>query len=150
MTTIAVSKSAMACDLQYSHTGGLKFTGGPKCHVLSEEFSQTYYNTPKMILGGCGNADGLAAVWDYVFDADRKKLPKFKEVELVALLANGTIMSSLNMSTWMVIKKPFYAVGSGMQYAIAAMAAGKTPLEACKIASKYDLYTGKGFKEYKL
>jgi len=151
LTTIAVNKTAMACDRQFSHTGGMKFLGGYKCHIVPEEFSLQYFNTPKMIIGMAGDGDSMCSIWEYIFDPERPtKMPKFKGVEIVALKANGEIVTSVNMQSWLVVKEPFYAIGSGMQYAIAAMAHGATPLEAVKTASKYDNYTGKGFKEFKL
>lgn len=39
------------------------------------------------------------------------------------------------------IDAPFFAIGSGAEYAIAAMSLGKTPEEAVKEASKHDIYT---------
>ena len=41
-------------------------------------------------------------------------------------------------------KPPFYAIGSGREYAMAAMHCGKTAAEAVEIAAVYDLYTGGG------
>lgn len=150
MTTIAVNKQAMACDRQYSHSGGMKFLGGYKCQVVPPDFSEQFYATPKMIIGMCGDADTMSNIWKWVYDSDRKKMPKFKGAEIVALQADGTIMTSVNMDSWLIVKEPFYAIGSGMQYAIAAMVHGASPLEAVKTAAKYDLYTGKGFKEFSL
>lgn len=41
-------------------------------------------------------------------------------------------------------KPQFYAIGSGREYAMAAMHCGKTAAEAVEIAAVYDLYTGGG------
>lgn len=41
-------------------------------------------------------------------------------------------------------KPRFYAIGSGREYAMAAMHCGKTAAEAVEIAAVYDLYTGGG------
>lgn len=35
-----------------------------------------------------------------------------------------------------------FAIGSGCKYAMAAMACGKTPAEAVKVAAKFDCFTG--------
>lgn len=37
---------------------------------------------------------------------------------------------------------PFYAIGSGAKAALAAMACGKSAIEAVRIAARYDPYTG--------
>jgi ATP-dependent protease HslVU (ClpYQ) peptidase subunit len=42
------------------------------------------------------------------------------------------------------IKDPFYAIGSGAQVALGAMAAGATPKRAVEIACQFDQATGKG------
>lgn len=34
-----------------------------------------------------------------------------------------------------------FAIGSGCKYAMAAMACGKTPVEAVKVAAKFDVFT---------
>lgn len=141
----------MACDLQYSHSGGMIFIGGAKCMVTPIEWSMHYYGTPKMIVGLCGDADIMGQVWEFVCNPEfSKKTPKFKGVEAVSLQHDGSIWTSANLTTWLKIKQSMYAIGSGMQYAMAAMESGKTPLQAVKIAAKYDIYTGKGYKEFKL
>lgn len=42
------------------------------------------------------------------------------------------------------IVMPFWAIGSGSDYALGAMAAGKTAREAIRIASRLDIHTGNG------
>jgi ATP-dependent protease HslVU (ClpYQ) peptidase subunit len=57
-----------------------------------------------------------------------------------------TVMELRNDGLWIYegtiipakIKNDFWAIGTGANYAIAAMHLGKTPLEAVKIACKYD------------
>lgn len=38
--------------------------------------------------------------------------------------------------------EPFYAIGSGAHFALAAMACGKNAIEAVRIAARFDPYTG--------
>lgn len=45
------------------------------------------------------------------------------------------------------ISLPRFAIGSGADYAIGAMAAGATALEAVRIASQYDIHCGDGADE---
>ncbi|MGH6820872.1 MAG: hypothetical protein ACREDU_08445 [Methylocella sp.] len=40
------------------------------------------------------------------------------------------------------VLEPFYAIGSGAHFAIAAMACGKTAIEAVRLAERFDPYTG--------
>ena len=59
----------------------------------------------------------------------------------------GEIYHATNFSNWLRICDKHYAIGSGMHFAQAAMASGKTPLEAVKIASKFDPSTGMKFNK---
>jgi len=45
------------------------------------------------------------------------------------------------------IEQPFFAIGSGRDFAIAAMHCGKTAREAVEIACLYDAYCGNGVDE---
>lgn len=41
-----------------------------------------------------------------------------------------------------------FAIGSGAKYAMAAMACGKTPAEAVKVAAKFDPFTGGAVRSF--
>jgi hypothetical protein len=43
---------------------------------------------------------------------------------------------------WTRLKKRYYAIGSGARFALPAMDAGATAIEACKIGIKRDPYSG--------
>lgn len=48
----------------------------------------------------------------------------------------------LNCDRWQVVTQPFYAIGSGADFAMGAMAAGKCAKEAVAIAAKLDAWSG--------
>ena len=48
------------------------------------------------------------------------------------------------------IEEPFFAVGTGRDFAMAAMALGKTSREGVLLASRYDENCGRGFDEMSL
>ena len=79
-----------------------------------------------------------------------KDIPRIKRVEMLVLTSEGVILQSDNLRNWIEIKDPYFAIGSGMQFALAALSTGESPLKAVKTASKHDLFTGMGFKEYKI
>jgi hypothetical protein len=152
MTTIAVDKFSIACDLQFSHQNGMKFKGKSKCLELTKENSEALFTVKKAIIGACGDADEMGEAWGFLsnpmlFDG---KFPKFKRTEFVALCDGGTILTSVNLRNWIVIEQPYYSIGSGSHFAMGALTTGKSPREAVKIASKHDALTGMGVKEYKL
>lgn len=149
MTTIAVNKNAMACDLQFTHSGGIKFKGKTKMIELKTSVSQELFGVKRAFVGFAGNADiwGNVVSW---FVQPTSEPPKCKGIEFLMLSDGGKIYHGTTMSNWMQIDEPYFSIGSGMHLAIAAMAAGATPKEAVKIAAKHDPNTGQGVKEFVL
>lgn len=151
MTTIAVNKHMIAGDRQYTTGNAYKMVGGPKIFELPTEASKLLFKTNKAFVGYCGYVNTLAPIIEWLYDPSQKP-PKFKKAEfnLVALTDKQKMYSTDDLSYWMEIKEPHFAIGSGYQYAIAAMESGKTPYEAVKVASKFDIYTGKGFDKLEM
>ncbi len=146
ITTIAASKEQIAGDCQANHNGGLKFKMTSKVH----EFFQPLLWPTKFYVGFCGNVDDFPPVMAYLSDPTQfKKPPKSGNVECLVLTDDKKMFTFTNPSQWLVLQgNKHYAVGSGMNYAMAAMECGKTPLEAVKVASKFDKNTGMGFTHF--
>lgn len=153
MTTVAVSKKSMtmASDLQLTHSGGMKFKCNGKMFELPAESATAIFGTPKVVVGFAGSVDAITQCMDY-FAApwEYEKPPNVKNIEIVGLTGDKTIFTAWNLKQFVTVNEPFYSIGSGMQYAMAAMSSGKEPIDACKIAGKYDPSTGLGYKEIKL
>lgn len=149
MTTIACNKSSLACDLQFTYGGTTKFKGKTKVLPLEGKVCEDMFGVKKAFLGFAGNADQWGNVVNW-FSLPEGKLPKMKNIEFLLLTDAKKIYHGTNLSNWMLIPEPFFAIGSGRGFALAAMASGKSPLEACKVASKFDINTGLGFLDYKL
>lgn len=147
MTTIAANKNSIACDLQFTHSSGLKFKGKSKILKLSTEMSESLFGADKAFIGFCGSGDTWGNVVHWLIVPEGKP-PRCRDIEFLALDSNKNIYHGTNLSNWMIIAEPFFSIGSGMQYAIGALTAGKTPKEAIKVASKHDPMTGMGFHEY--
>jgi len=147
MTTIATNGKSMACDLQATHSGGIKFKIETKVIELPPKTAKDLFGVKKAFVGFCGSVDAWGEIhgWFYVPEG---KPPKCRGIEMMMLTDKGEIYHATNMTNWTLIKEKQFAIGSGMQYATAAMSAGATPLEACKIAGKHDTLTGMGYKEY--
>lgn len=141
----------MSCDLQFTHSSGLKFKGFTKCKVLHKLVSTSLFGAEKVIVGACGDADKMGTAWAWLEDpVSYQKMPKLKGVEFVALTSDGDILTSSNLINWIKVDEPFYSIGSGSHFAIGAMASGKTTSEAVRTAMKHDPQTGMGVKTYKL
>jgi hypothetical protein len=145
MTTIAVTRDQIAGDRQVTHSGGLKFKVTTKVH----EFYQPLLWPKKFYVGMCGNVDEFPDILQFLYDpAAMKKAPKGNGGECVVLTEDRKIFTFKSPSKWIHVEQPFYAVGTGMNYAMSAMECGKTAIEAVKVASKFDLYTGMGVTHF--
>lgn len=149
MTTIAVNRFAIACDMQYNYGANQKFKGGPKVHLMNHPACKELFGAPYAYVGLAGQVNQWGQIITWLSDPTGN-VPKTKNVEFLLLTSNGKIFHADSLKNWMRIEEPYFSIGSGMQFAVSAMAAGKTPLEAVKLASKFDVNTGMGFKEYKI
>lgn len=115
------------------------------------EYESPLLYPKKFYVGLAGNVDKFADVLDFFLDPTQyKKAPKLSG-EGVILTADGKIFTfGNNPDTWILVDQPLYAIGSGMHFAMGAMAAGATPLEAVKESIKLDPSSGMGTTHYDL
>lgn len=144
MTTIAATREQIAGDLQATHSGGLKF----KLKTKIGEFYQPLIWPTKFYVGMCGDVDSFPDVIEWLGDPTSRKPPKATGGDFLVLTEDKKIFTFKNPSKWIAVNQSFYAVGSGMNYAMSAMECGKTAIEAVKVASKFDLYTGMGVTHF--
>lgn len=76
--------------------------------------------------------------------------PGLKEFTGLLIFGDGRIWTMDETTTSYEIFEPFYAIGSGRDFAIAAMALGKSALEAVELASRFDIWTAAPFTELRL
>jgi ATP-dependent protease HslVU (ClpYQ) peptidase subunit len=146
MTTIAVSKSQIAGDRQATHAGGLKFRLKTKIF----EFNQPILYDKPIYVGLAGNVESFADVLAWFSDPTQYKTPPaLKGGEGVILAKDGKIFTFFKSpANWTVIDQNTYAIGSGSHFAMGAMAAGASPIDAVKEAIKLDPSTGMGTTFY--
>lgn len=152
MTTIAVNKKSMSCDLQFTHSGGMKFKGFSKCLRLPKIVATSMFGADKVVVGAAGDADKIGRAWDFLNDpvSYNGKLPGMKGVELVALTSDGDILTASNLDNWIKVDQDYYAIGSGAHFAVGVMSTGGSTTSAVNVASKNDPMTGMGVKTYKV
>jgi ATP-dependent protease HslVU (ClpYQ) peptidase subunit len=100
-------------------------------------------------VGACGSANDLSQAWVWFSDIS-ERVPKIKNLELLALTSTGRLYSSFNLVDWVGIDRTNFAIGSGAEYALGALSAGKSPVKAVEIATDLDPGTGHGVTEYRL
>ena len=149
MTTIVASKEygSIACDLQYTHSSGMKFKGSSKIICLNPILSKEIFKADATYIGFCGNADSWGDIVSW-FAVPEGRPPRCNGIEMLALTDTKQLFYGSSLKNWMKMDTKYFCVGSGMHFATAAMESGKTPKEAIQIASKLDPMTGMGVKEY--
>lgn len=147
MTTLVCNKEELQGDLQFTG-GNNKFKGKTKVYQFKAH-PDTY--PCDFIVGFCGIAAEIVPAVSYFSDPDSyKKPPRAKISGLVLTAQKKIFIFEDDYTKWLIVDQPFYAMGSGAPYALAAMEVGATPKEAIKVAMKHDPLTGMGIRGYKL
>jgi ATP-dependent protease HslVU (ClpYQ) peptidase subunit len=143
MTTIACNRESIACDLQVT-AGNTKFKATTK--IWSFDPTPSTYHTPYFV-GYAGHVQKALGVLEWLANPVGKA-PTVKQMDFLVLTEDGKIFTFQSPVNWIEVNEPFYCIGSGADFASGALASGKTPLEAVKVASHHDINTGMGFRDY--
>lgn len=115
-------------------------------------FNTSKFKTKKLfdcgefMFAGCGDLAHVHEIAHWLLDPEYE--PDIKEAE-----STGIVIHKDSGKAYMVTTKPVrlmpmlskrFAVGSGSMAALGVMEAGGTAVDAIKIASKVDIYTGLG------
>ena len=135
MTTIAWKGNLLAADTQLTWDEHIRGKSAPKIVRLPSG----------VILAGAG--DNLQSIlaekffsnpdWDSVPLKDR---PKLKKYEAIIVIDRKVYQLETHMVP-QLLADPYYAIGSGWKFALAAMAKGDTAPEAVLFASTLDINT---------
>jgi len=142
LTTIAYKDGVIAADSCATDEGS-ETAGAVKTQC--EKLFRKIVDGRNVIIATAGEtAPGLTFVQWY--GSGKKRPSRLADADFTVLvLDDGVLYES---GPWCVLEKvmaPFYAIGSGRKCALAAMACGKTALEAVEVASLFDPYTAGPF-----
>lgn len=141
MTTIAANRSQIAGDRCATHSGGFRFKIKSKLYTFN---SPLIYPHPFHV-GMAGNIESFPDIIDFFTNpAEAKKIPRLKGGEGIILTENGKLFCFSIPTIWVEVDQEYYAVGSGANFAMGAMAAGDTPEDAIKKAMRHDTGTAFG------
>lgn len=135
MTTIAVRAGVMASDSR--ETDGDEDL--ENCFVVSNKSKKITRLPDGRLYGGSGSSEDILRLQM----ALEKQYGPPKLDHVYGLLVN--LDSSIDIfagNIWVKIKEPFYAIGTGAAYAMAAMHAGATAKRAAEIGAMMDPYSG--------
>ena len=94
------------------------------------------------LFGGSGRYDQVLAVRDWLETGGEK--PRLDAFAGIVIDQHRQCYRLEEALICMPIVEPFHAVGSGRDFAIAAMALGEDAIAAIALAARFDLYTGNG------
>jgi hypothetical protein len=100
------------------------------------------------MVGYTGTVQSAYNILDWLADPDEKVPKGHKDSTFLALTEDGKIFCFNNPKQWIEIDGPYYAVGSGCDFALATLSKGGTPKEAIEVAMKHDIHTGMGVQEF--
>lgn len=143
MTTIAFDGKTIAADCQSTY--GSFPVKAHKLHRLT-------YKGKNAVAGCAGTIQEFDPIITWVKNGCKKKQRPDVEDEkpdfsIMVVTEDGEVHYACNSLFFHEMGKSRWAIGSGSDYALGAMEAGKTAKEAVDIASRLDVNTGLGIDE---
>lgn len=137
MTVIAWDGKTLAADKRASNSG-LIF---PVTKIFKHR---------GCLIGGAGDFDRIneTIAW-FAAGADPAKMPPYARsnddyVALLVIEPNGSILKYERSAVPFKIEAPFFAIGSGRDFAMAAMHLGRSAVEAVQVACALETGCGNG------
>lgn len=134
MTVIAWDGKTLAADSQSSF-GNLPTYGEQKIFRITN-------NGRTILFGATGRGADCVTVRRWL-EGSRDKPDQVKDTFCaMAITEDRRIWQMMDDFVWAHVNKKFYACGSGVDYALGAMAHGATAEQAVRIACSLDVYCG--------
>lgn len=136
MTTIAYRNGIMVADTRAF------FNHGRPIGITTKIF-----NTNGILYGASSGSPGVGSTlceWFKATGGDVEKMPERLEKESFTFLAvnpDGVGRFFSEEWCWKAVQAPFYALGSGTEYALGALYHGASAKEAIEIACKCDVWS---------
>lgn len=102
------------------------------------------------LIAGCGHTEQVLKFIEWRKNPDTKPTFEERTWEALELTSDGRILWWGTELMPIEIEDDYYAIGSGSDYAMGAMAMGASPSQAIKIAAIYDPSTGPDVQSLKL
>lgn len=128
MTTIAFKDGVMAGDTQ-ENWGGTPIP------------AKKVYKLGGALFGTSGSAEFAYVFYDWLKSGLPRREPYGEENVCALVYANG-LFYFLERFIPIPVNKPFWAIGSGAEYALAAMELGKSAEDAVRTAIELDINSG--------
>lgn len=129
MTTIAWDGKTIAADRRSSYHGN----PSKKLRRMKDG----------SVCGGAGESEAIRQAISFL-DNDRDSMPSKGEQTILRVFADGRAEYTHELGERMAIELPYFAIGTGRDYAMGALAMGATAQQAVEIASRFDSDSGGG------
>lgn len=136
MTTVAWKDGILAADSQVTQDD-VKYLSADKITIINKD----------LVISGAGDSNeclrmerwfkSVGADWEEQID----KKPQVKKTYEAIVISKGRPYTIYRDGPPEPIAHPFYAIGSGWKFAMAAMYLGKSATEAVLLASQFDVNT---------
>lgn len=134
MTTIAWDGTTLAADKQ------ITWGGTP---IVTTKLHRARSTEGHRVIFGCaGKSFEIQAFVDWL--KGFRNMPVLTEIDFLCVDASGQVWCANQALQWLPVHSKQWAIGSGADYALGAMAAGVNAVQAIKIASRLDVDTGLG------
>lgn len=124
---------------------GTTLAGDTLCvsYNLKREVQKIWRLADGRLYGGSGEYQGVLAVKQWLEDGEPDdKEPLLDDFSAMVIDQKGHAFRLESQLVYMPIVEPYFAVGSGRDFALAAMFLGKNAREAVELAALFDIYTG--------
>lgn len=89
------------------------------------------------IFAGAGMMPHVSAFMEWKRGGEKPDFPADADFDVLEINRQGIFLHDQDLHPFK-IKEGFYAIGTGAEYAIGALEAGATPMEAMRIAARWD------------
>ena len=142
MTTIAYKNGVLAADAMACI--GNRKSSTTKIHHVDGKF----------VIAGAGALADIMRVVEYVRENGLSECSRLFDIEAfpsaIAIDINSGTPYRLERGVWLAITDEYFAIGSGADFAIGAMATGLDAVAAVRHSCSLDIYTAEPVAHYRL
>ena len=132
MTTVAYRHGIMAADTRMIQGS-----------AIIGDFVKIVRRKDGVLAGAAGDAGWAQAFHRWFLDGEKGDYPMLEENSKgVIVRGRRKQVEMLEQGGWIIFKPPFFAMGSGKEFALGAMAQGATAEQAVDVAMRFDPGSG--------
>lgn len=116
---------------------------------IKADFQKLYRLKDGSIFGGSGGVEEILETLEWLENGSPKERPTIEEFSGILIKPSGEVFICFNRLRWRPVKAPV-SIGSGSEFARAAMDCGKSARKSVELAARFDTRTGGALQILKL